>query len=47
MAIFEMESWYIAESKEKEHKDAMRVWLKWVNEYHSNLDKEERKVVQI
>lgn len=33
MAVFEVESWHIAEGKEKEHQKAMRGWLKWVNEH--------------
>lgn len=31
MAVFEVESWKIAEGKEEEHKGAMRRWLQWVN----------------
>jgi len=31
MAVFEMESWFVAEGKEKEHAQAMRGWLQWVN----------------
>lgn len=33
MAVFEVESWVIAEGKEEEHKKAMRQWLKWVNDH--------------
>ena len=33
MAVFEMESWLVAEGKEKEHKHAMRDWLQWVNDH--------------
>ena len=43
MAVFEVESWNIAEGKEKEHKEAMRKWLKWVNE-HRELFKEWKSV---
>ena len=39
MAIFEMESWYVAEGKQKEHDEAMRIWMKWVKE-HQQLFKE-------
>ena len=38
-----MESWYIAEGKEKEHKDAMRVWFIWIND-HRELFKEWKSV---
>lgn len=30
MAVFEMESWFVAHGKEKQHDDAMRGWLAWV-----------------
>jgi len=30
MAIFEVESWYVVQGKEREHDEAMRVWFKWV-----------------
>jgi hypothetical protein len=43
MAVFEVESWYIAEGKEEEHSQAMRGWLKWVNE-HRELFKEWKSV---
>jgi hypothetical protein len=43
MAVFEMESWHVAENKEKEHKEALRTWLKWVNE-HRELFKEWKSV---
>lgn len=43
MAIFEMESWYVNQGKEKEHSKAMRAWLKWVNE-HRELFKEWKSV---
>ena len=43
MAIFEMESWYVAEGKEQEHKDALRDWLRWVND-HRELFREWKSV---
>jgi hypothetical protein len=43
MAVFEMESWHVAEKKEKEHREALRTWLKWVNE-HRELFKEWKSV---
>ena len=33
MAVFEVETWYVAEGREKEHEEAMHQWLKWVNEH--------------
>ena len=33
MAIFESESWLIAEGKHKEHDEEMYRWFKWVNEH--------------
>ncbi len=33
MAIFEVESWHVAEGKSEEHALAMRDWLKWVNQH--------------
>ena len=33
MAIFEMESWYVAEGKSEQHKMALQGWLKWVNDH--------------
>jgi hypothetical protein len=33
VAIFEVESWRIAEGKDAEHAAAMRQWLAWVNEH--------------
>ncbi len=33
MPIFEVESWRVAEGKEKEHKEWMHRWLEWVNEH--------------
>jgi hypothetical protein len=43
MAIFEMESWHIAEGKEEEHAEAMRAWLNWVKS-HPPLFKEWKSV---
>ncbi len=43
MAIFEMESWYVAEGKEEEHEKAMRGWLKWVSG-HRDLFREWKSV---
>lgn len=43
MAVFEVESWHIAEGKEEEHKKAMRQWLTWVNE-HRDLFREWKSV---
>ena len=43
MAIFEMESWLVAERKETEHQEAMRDWLKWIGE-HRGLFKEWKSV---
>lgn len=43
MAVFETESWRAAEGKEKEHDEALRTWLKWVNE-HRELFKEWKSV---
>jgi hypothetical protein len=33
MAIFEAESWFVAEGKQKEHDIEMRRWLKWVKDH--------------
>jgi len=33
MAIFEVESWLVAEGKDEEHEKEMRRWLKWVNDH--------------
>ena len=33
MAVFEVESWLVAEGKEQEHEEEMRRWLKWVNDH--------------
>ena len=30
MAVFEVESWLVADGKEKEHDEEMRRWLSWV-----------------
>jgi hypothetical protein len=43
MAVFEMESWRVAEGKEKEHEEALRIWLEWVNA-HRELFKEWKSV---
>jgi hypothetical protein len=43
MAVFEMESWVVAEGKAKEHDEWMRRWLKWVRE-HRELFKEWKSV---
>ena len=43
MAVFEMESWYVAAWREKEHEEAMRIWLEWVNA-HRELFKEWKSV---
>ncbi len=43
MAVFEVESWYIAEGKEEEHDEAMRDWLQWVNN-HRELFQEWKSV---
>ena len=43
MAVFEAESWYVAEGKDKEHEREMRRWLTFVNE-HRDLFKEWKSV---
>lgn len=43
MPVFEVESWHVAEGKEEEHREAMRRWLKWVND-HRELFPEWRSV---
>ncbi len=43
MAVFEVESWKVAEGKQEEHDDAMRRWLRWVNE-HRELFREWKSV---
>jgi hypothetical protein len=43
MAIFEMESWRVAEGKEEQHTQAMRQWLRWVRE-HRDLFREWKSV---
>jgi hypothetical protein len=35
MAVFEMESWFVAHGKEKQHDDAMRGWLTWVRAHRT------------
>jgi len=36
MPVFEVESWRVADSREVDHREAMRRWLKWVN-HHREL----------
>ena len=43
MAVFEMESWFVADGKEEEHKKAMTGWFKWVND-HRELFEEWKSV---
>ncbi len=43
MPVFEVESWRVAEGKEKEHTESMRRWLSWVNE-HRELFEEWKSV---
>ncbi|MGE0581327.1 MAG: hypothetical protein AB7P31_04235 [Steroidobacteraceae bacterium] len=43
MAVFEVESWVIAEGKDKEHDEELRRWLKWVKD-HRELFKEWKSV---
>ena len=43
MAVFEVESWKVAEGKQEEHDEAMRRWLRWVNE-HRELFREWKSV---
>jgi len=43
MPVFEVESWRVAEGKEEEHGEAMRRWLRWVND-HRELFPEWRSV---
>lgn len=43
MAVFEMESWLVAEGKEKEHEVEMRRWLTFVKE-HRELFQEWKSV---
>ncbi|HJO39772.1 MAG: hypothetical protein QGF21_12615 [Vicinamibacterales bacterium] len=33
MAIFEVESWRVAEGQQAEHDAAMRQWLQWINDH--------------
>lgn len=42
-SVYEVESWLVAEGKEKEHSQAMRGWLQFVNE-HRELFKEWKSV---
>ena len=43
MAIFEVESWLVAEGKDREHEEAMRQWLAWVRD-HRDLFQEWKSV---
>jgi len=43
MAIFEVESWLVAEGKDREHDAEMRRWLSWVNK-HRDLFREWKSV---
>ena len=43
MAVFEMESWTVAEGKEQEHDESMRRWLQWVRT-HRELFREWKSV---
>ena len=43
MAVFEVESWLVAEGKQTEHDQAIHQWLKWVNG-HRELFKEWKSV---
>ena len=43
MAVFEVESWFVAEGKEHEHDAAMRDWLQWIGQ-HRALFKEWKSV---
>jgi len=43
MAVFEVESWLVADGKEEEHDREMRRWLGWVKE-HRDLFKEWKSV---
>ena len=43
MSVFEVESWLVAEGKEEKHAEAMRGWLRFINE-HRELFKEWRSV---
>jgi hypothetical protein len=33
MSIFEVETWRVIPGKEKEHEEALRVWMTWVREH--------------
>ncbi len=43
MAVFEVESWLVAEGKDKEHDVEMHRWLSWVKE-HRDLFQEWKSV---
>ncbi len=43
MAVFEVESWLVAKGKQEKHDEAIRQWLKWVND-HRELFKEWKSV---
>ncbi|MFC1554946.1 hypothetical protein ACFL7D_09945 [candidate division KSB1 bacterium] len=43
MAVFEMESWYVKEGMGEKHDEAMRGWLKFVND-HRELFREWKSV---
>ncbi len=39
MSVFEVETWLVAEGKQKEHDEELRRWIKWVHD-HRDLFKE-------
>jgi hypothetical protein len=44
LAMFKMESWFVAEGKDEEHKAAVRDWFEWIIwEYDSLADFEAYK----
>ncbi len=43
MAVFEVESWLVAEGKQEKHDKAIRQWFEWVND-HRELFKEWKSV---
>jgi len=43
MAVFEVESWLVTEGKQEKHDEAIRRWIKWVND-HRELFKEWKSV---
>ena len=43
MAVFEVESWLVAEGKQEKHDKAIRQWFQWVNG-HRELFKEWKSV---